>query len=127
MGSGPFYVFYKQYHLGHFESMATVARAALDNAAVLKPKYGFKTNVFSYAKKDLKAGETLDGIGGYTCYGWIENSDENEKSPGIPICLADNVTLKNDAVKDEKILLENVNFNPDDYTFQIYNKAQQVG
>jgi len=123
MGPGPYYVFYKPYHLGHFETMATVARAVLDRSAVLKPRFGFRTNVFAYAKKDLKAGESLDGMGGYACYGLIENYKEDKLNPGIPICLAENVTLKKDVSKDMKISLTDVNYDPSEYTFNLYHKA----
>ena len=41
-----------------------------------------KTNVFCYAKKDLKAGEFLDGMGGFASYGLIENlEDQKEEGP----------------------------------------------
>ena len=73
MGPGPFYLFYRPYHLGHFEAMASVAEVVLNGRAVLKPDFGFQTNVYAYAKRNLHKGEKLDGIGGYTCYGLIEN------------------------------------------------------
>jgi predicted homoserine dehydrogenase-like protein len=122
-GKGPFYVFAKPYHLGHFESMATVARAFLDKQAVLIPKYGMNTNVYAYAKRDLKAGDTLDGLGGYACYGLIENLDEDAAAPGIPICLAEKVTLKKDVRKDEKVMLEDVDYDPNSFTFKLYDQS----
>jgi predicted homoserine dehydrogenase-like protein len=123
MGPGPFYLFYRPYHLGHFEAMASVANAVLDGYAVLKPDYGFQTNVYAYAKRDLLTGEILDGIGGYTFYGLIENCSEDTTHPGLPVCLADNVTLKRDIAKDEKILMEDVVYDPDDGRFDLYLKA----
>jgi predicted homoserine dehydrogenase-like protein len=123
LGAGPFYLFYKPYFLGHFESMKTVAWAVLANEAVLKPDYGFMTNVYAYAKKDLLAGEELDGMGGYACYGLIENCAENQANPGIPICLAENVTLKRDIDKDEKIYLADVEYDASEFSFDLYFKA----
>lgn len=123
MGPGPFYLFYRPYHLGHFEAMASVAEAALDGRSVLKPNFGFQTNVYAYAKRDLRKGEKLDGIGGYTCYGLIENCAQNEDHPGLPICLADDVTLKRDVSKDEKILMTDVNYDPNRFDFELYFKA----
>jgi predicted homoserine dehydrogenase-like protein len=123
IGPGPFYVFNRPYHLGHFESMATVARAALDGQSVLKPDFGMVTNVYSYAKKDLKAGDTLDGMGGYACYGLIENVNEDAEAPGIPICLAEAVTLKKDVPKDGRVLLEDVDYDPGAFGFDLYEKS----
>jgi len=107
---GPFYVFHQPYHLGHFEYLASVVEAYLDNWAILQPGFGLKTNVYTYAKKDLKKGDTLDGIGGYCTYGLIENTIDNQIQPGLPICLAEDVTINRDILKDEKIFLEDINF-----------------
>jgi predicted homoserine dehydrogenase-like protein len=119
MGKGPFYVFHRPYHLGHFEYLASVAEAYLDGWAVLKPDFGLKTNVYAYAKKDLKKGELLDGIGGYCSYGLIENTIDNQQKPGLPICLADEVSLKRDITKDEKIFVTDANL---ERLGQIYSK-----
>jgi len=127
MGPGPFYLFYRPYHLGHFESMASIATAALDGRAVLKPEFGFRTNVYAYAKRDLRKGETLDGMGGYACYGKIENTVGNDVQPGIPICLAEDVTLLADVPKDQKILLKDVEVDREDYAFALHEEAMKLG
>jgi predicted homoserine dehydrogenase-like protein len=121
MGDGPFYLFYRPYHLCHIEAMRTVAEAVLGGRALLQPKYGLRTNVYAYAKRDLRRGEELDGIGGYTCYGLIENCVP--ENPGLPILLAEGVALKRDISKDEKILLRDVVYDPERFEFQLYAKA----
>lgn len=123
MGPGPFYLFYRPYHLGHFEAMATVAEAALHHRPVLRPRYGFRTNVYAYAKKDLHAGERLDGIGGYACYGMIENCADRGGSSGLPICLSDGVTMSRDIRKDGRILMEDVVCDPEDYGLALFRKS----
>jgi len=107
MGDGPYYLFYRPYHLCHIETMLTVARAVLDKQGILHPDYGHKTNVYAYAKKELKAGESLDGIGGCTCYGLIENVDSG--NDGIPIALSRGLKLKHDIKKGRKIKSSEVN------------------
>ena len=84
MGTGPYYVFYRPYHLCHLESMSTIANAVLNHQDLLQPYYGIKTNVYAYAKQQLRQGEVLDGIGGYSCYGLIENLSDNLEAPGSP-------------------------------------------
>jgi predicted homoserine dehydrogenase-like protein len=128
MGPGPFYLFYRPYHLIHFESMASVAEAALHGRAILKPDFGFRTNVFAYAKRDLRQGETLDGPGGYTCYGLIENCVQEDghaemANDGLPICLADNVRLKRDMSKDQRIGMNDVEYDVRRSDFTLYCKA----
>lgn len=105
MGHGPYYLFYRPYHLCHIEAMTTVAQAFIDGKPLMQPAFGFQTNVYAYAKRNLRERENLDGIGGYTCYGLIENCAQNEEHPGLPICLTEDVILKRDVAKDEKILM----------------------
>jgi len=126
VGKGPFYVFDRPYHLVHIEAMKCVAEAVLDRQALLQPTYGFRTNVYTYAKRDLHKGESLDGIGGYTCYGLIENCTENRTHPGVPICLAEEVTLRRDLRQDEKIFMEDILYRPDRLDFQLYSLAAEV-
>jgi len=120
LGPGPFYVFHRPYHLSHFESMACIAEAYLDGWAILQPTYGLMTNVYAYAKKDLHKGDTLDGIGGYAAYGLIENASDNKGHPGLPICLAEEVTLNREVKKDEKIFMEDIILGEDRSKFEIY-------
>lgn len=120
LGKGPFRLFYRPYHLIHFESLRTVAEAYLDGTSLLKPSCGFITNVYAYAKKDLTKGTELDGIGGYTFYGLIENGADNQIEPGLPVCLAENVTLKHDVKKDAKIYMDDLKGLPDPAKYKMY-------
>lgn len=123
LGDGPYYVFRRPYHLISIEAMQCVAEAFLDHEALLQPQYGFQTNVYCYAKRDLKAGEELDGFGGYTCYGMIENCADNVENPGYPICLAEGVKLKRDVSKDRKILTKDLGVDASRPDVQLYQKA----
>lgn len=123
MGPGPFYLFYRPYHLGHIEAMACVAEAYLHGSARLQPTYGMKTNVFAYAKKDLYEGDVLDGMGGFASYGLIENMVDNRENPGIPICIAEKMKLKRALRKDQKIHMQDVEFDRKDPAFELYLQA----
>jgi predicted homoserine dehydrogenase-like protein len=127
-GPGPYYLFYRNYHLRHFEALRTALDAVADTQALLKPDYGFRTNVIAYARQDLKQGDRLDGIGGYACYGLIENFDVgNNSCPGLPICLADGVILRHDTKKDERISFQDVIYDPDAPQFSLYAEALTIG
>jgi predicted homoserine dehydrogenase-like protein len=123
LGPGPFYVFHRPFHLGHIESMVSIAEAFLDRSAALAPTAGFVTNVYAYAKKDLRPGDSLDGVGGYAAYGLIENCSDNQLYPGLPICLADGVTLRRAIRKDERILLADVIYEASDPGFRTFMRA----
>lgn len=123
VGPGPYYVFSRPYHLGHIEAMHCVAEAYLEGTARLQPVYGMRTNVTTYAKRDLKAGDKLDGMGGFNSYGLIENLREEKGSPGLPILLNENLRLKRDVARDERITFDDVEFDANDRAFELYFQA----
>ncbi|MEH2360585.1 NAD(P)H-dependent oxidoreductase [Nostoc sp.] len=108
LGEGPLYSFYTPYHLCHFEVPLSVARAVLFGDAVMSPLAGPLVDVITTAKIDLKAGETLDGIGYYMTYGQCENSDIVQQQNLLPIGLAEGCRLKRDISKDQVLTYEDV-------------------
>ncbi|MBD2561700.1 MULTISPECIES: NAD(P)H-dependent oxidoreductase [Nostoc] len=108
LGEGPLYSFYTPYHLCHFEVPLSVARAVLFGDAVMSPLAGPLVDVVTTAKIDLKAGETLDGIGYYMTYGQCENSDIVQQQNLLPIGLAEGCRLKRDITKDQVLTYEDV-------------------
>lgn len=104
LGEGPLYSFYTPYHLCHFEVPNTVARAVLLGDATIAPLLQApKVEVITVAKKDLKAGETLDALGGYTYYGECEKAPVASAEGLIPVGLAEGCVLTRDIAKDEAI------------------------
>ena len=101
LGTGPLYCFYTPYHLCHFEAPLTAARAVLFNDAAITPTYGPCVDVIAAAKIDLKAGQTLDGLGHYMTYGLCENSKVVRSDNLLPIGLAEGCRLLRDIPKDE--------------------------
>ncbi|MEH1891118.1 NAD(P)H-dependent oxidoreductase [Nostoc sp.] len=108
LGEGPLYSFYTPYHLCHFEVPLSVARAVLFGDAVMSPLAGPLVDVVTTAKIDLKAGETLDGIGYYMTYGQCENSPIVQQQNLLPIGLAEGCRLKRDITKDQVLTYEDV-------------------
>jgi predicted homoserine dehydrogenase-like protein len=108
MGEGPFYVFYVPYHLPHLEAPLTVARAVLFEDAAVTPLNGPVCDVITMAKRDLKAGEILDGIGGFTCYGTIDNYDVSQKGNLLPMGLSEGCRMKRDVPRDYAITYDDV-------------------
>lgn len=106
MGNGPNYFFFRPYHLVHLELPLTIAEILLDQeplATVTKPHVA---DVLAIAKKPLIAGEQLDGIGGYSCYGLI---DKRNRTQGyLPIGLINYATMNKDQDRDLPIPLEHV-------------------
>lgn len=108
MGDGPFYVFYTPYHLPHLEAPLTAARAVLFQDASITPLGRPVADVLTSAKRDLKAGEVLDGIGGFTCYGVLDNADACAREHLLPMGLAEGCRLRRDVYRDDIIAVEDV-------------------
>jgi predicted homoserine dehydrogenase-like protein len=126
MGNGPYYLFYRPYHLCHIEAMRTVIDAVLLGRRLLVPDHGMQTNVYAYAKTDLPAGQMLDGVGGYTCYGKIENLKDNQTDAGLPICLADKVALNRSLARDERIAMADITYDPRRFDFVSCQRAREL-
>ncbi len=103
LGEGPLYSFYQPYHLCHFEVHNTVARAVLFGDACGQPEGWSSIEVVAVAKRDLVAGETLDGYGEYMTYGEAENSDVVQRDGLLPEGLVDGCRLRRDIAKDAVI------------------------
>ncbi|AKG23273.1 NAD(P)H-dependent oxidoreductase [Calothrix sp. 336/3] len=108
LGEGPLYSFYTPYHLCHFEVPLSVARVVLFQDYVLSPVGAPLVDVVTTAKIDLKAGETLDGIGYYMTYGQCENSDIVQQQNLLPMGLAEGCRLKRDVPKDQVLTYDDV-------------------
>jgi predicted homoserine dehydrogenase-like protein len=108
MGDGPFYMFYVPYHLPHLETPITVARAVLFNDAAIAPIGAPVCEVLTLAKRDLAAGEILDGIGGFTCYGVLENAESSRSKNLLPMGLSEGCRVKRNVPKDNPLSYDDI-------------------
>ncbi|HBX26015.1 MAG TPA: flagellar biosynthesis protein FlgA, partial [Gammaproteobacteria bacterium] len=115
---GRFSAMYKPFHLIGLELNISILSAAL-----LKKPTGstldFNSDVVATAKRGLKAGEILDGEGGFTVYGKLMPASKSLKMGGLPIGLAHHVKLKNNVNIDQQISW-------DDVEIDLSNKAVSV-
>lgn len=112
MGDGPLYMFYTPYHLPPTQVQHSVARAVLFNDATIAPEGQPTCDTVACAKRDLKAGETLDGVGGYTCYGLVEKYPICDRDQLLPIGISLDCRLKRDIRKDEPLTYADVELPP---------------
>ena len=91
--SGRYSAMYKPYHAIGLELGISVASVGLRGEATGQP-HGWHGDVVATAKRDLAAGETLDGEGGYTVYGKLLPAADSLALGGLPLGLAHGVTLK---------------------------------
>src|ERR1700704_908842 len=98
--SGRYAAMYKPYHLIGLELNISVLSAALRNEPTGQP-HGFRGDVAAVAKRDLRAGEMLDGEGGYPVWGKLVPAERSLAEGALPIGLAHRVTLMRDIAVGE--------------------------
>ena len=84
MGEGPYFTFFRPYHLTSLEVPLTCARAVLYGRADMVPMPRPVAEVCAVAKKDMAVGETLDQIGEYCYRAWIMTVAEARAAQAIP-------------------------------------------
>lgn len=93
---------YRPYHMIGLELGMSISSAVLRGEATGSPT-GFRGDVTTTAKRDLKAGEVLDGEGGYTVFGRLAPARASLERKALPIGLAHGVRLKNDVAKNQLV------------------------
>jgi predicted homoserine dehydrogenase-like protein len=115
--SGRYAAMYKPYHLIGLELNISILSAALRNEATGQPR-DFRGDVAAVAKRDLRAGEMLDGEGGYTVWGKLMPAEASLKAGALPIGLAHHVKLKNDIARGAVVRWSDVEIDAEDATIK---------
>ena len=107
--TGRYASLYKRWHLIGLEVGISVASVGLRGESTGAPT-GFRADVMAVAKRDLKAGEVLDGEGGYTVVGRLAPAEKSLKLGALPLGLAHGLKLKNDKSSGQPVTWEDVEF-----------------
>lgn len=105
--SGRFFTLYKRWHLIGLEVGLSVASVALRGEATGVAQ-AWNADVVATAKRDLAAGETLDGEGGYTVWGKLTPVQASLKAGGVPLGLAHDVRLLRPVAKGQAVTWDDV-------------------
>jgi predicted homoserine dehydrogenase-like protein len=124
LGDGPFYVFYTPFHLPHLQIASTLGRAVIHRDATVAPIGGPVCEVVAVAKCDLKAGERLDGIGGFSTYGLVENAPTARAMSALPIGLSEGRVLRRDVAKDSVLSFDDVEDLPGGIVEDLWRKQK---
>jgi predicted homoserine dehydrogenase-like protein len=93
--SGRYASMYKPYHLIGLELGISVASVALRKEPTGFPVL-WQADVVATAKRALKAGEVLDGEGGYTVWGKLMSAKKSVQSNALPLGVANHCRLRRD-------------------------------
>lgn len=128
MGPGPNYVLYRPYHLTSLETPISIAKAHIYNEATIAPKYNKPVaEVITRAKRDLKSGEKLDGIGEYTVLGSVDSYEKAKAENLVPIGLISNKAVaKRDIKKGEYITYDMVKLDEEAEIYKLRMEQEKL-
>ncbi len=127
MGDGPNYTLFRPFHLCSLETPLSVAMASIDHMATIAPIGCPVCEVLTAAKRDLKAGEALDYIGGFTVYGLIENYETAKAMNALPLGLVNrNMKVKRDVRKGEILTYDMVELDESSFVYQLRKKQDSI-
>jgi predicted homoserine dehydrogenase-like protein len=121
--SGKYAALYRPIHMIGMELGISVASAALRREPTGAPT-GFRSDVVATAKRALKAGEVLDGEGGFCVWGKQTLADTSLEHELLPLGLAHNVTLKRDIPQGAALKWSDVAYDPNDAAVRVRREME---
>lgn len=123
--TGRYSAMFKPFHLIGLELNMSILSAALLQRPTGSTEF-FKGDVVATAKRDLKAGEMLDGEGGYTVWGKLYPAISSLNMGGLPIGLAHNMTLSKDIAAGSPVCWSDVNADESLQAIQIRREMEKA-
>ncbi len=115
--TGRYAAMYKPFHLIGLELGISVLSAALRGEPTGATR-GFAGDAVAVAKRALKAGETLDGEGGYTVWGRLMPARASLTANALPIGFAHGVKLKKAVTQGSVVTFDAIDTLPDTAPWQ---------
>jgi len=121
--TGKYAALYRPIHMIGLELGISVASCALRNEPTGAPT-GFRSDVVATAKRNLKAGEMLDGEGGFCVWGKQTPADVSLRDELLPLGLAHNVKLKRDIAEGGALKWGDVAYDPADPAVKVRREME---
>ncbi len=118
---GPYYLLFRPYHLCDLETPQSIAEAVLLNEVTVAAET-MHSEVATVAKRDIRKGEKIKGIGSADIFGRIYRYADARAAGSVPLGIAENGIARSDIQKGELITSHNLNI--DSSTF-IYNLRRE--
>jgi predicted homoserine dehydrogenase-like protein len=124
--TGRYAAMYKPFHLIGLELSISVLNAALRGEPTGSTRE-WRGDVVTVAKRALKAGEMLDGEGGYTVYGKLVPAARSLADGALPLGLAHKVPLKSDIAAGGLVRWRDVTVDGESQAVKIRREAEAMG
>jgi predicted homoserine dehydrogenase-like protein len=123
--SGRYAALYRPYHFIGLELGVSVAAAVLRGEATGAAR-AFRGDVVAVAKRDLRAGETVDGEGGYTVRGVLVPAATSIARRALPIGLAGGVPLLADVAEGAVLTYDDVDLDESTAAVRLRRRLEGV-
>ena len=107
LGEGPYYTFYRPYHLTSLEVPLSAAAAVLFGQSHMRPLPVPVAEVGAVAKRELSPGETLDAIGETSYRGFALTRADADATGALPLGLAQHAKVTRRIAKGERLTYAN--------------------
>jgi predicted homoserine dehydrogenase-like protein len=121
--SGRYFTLYKRWHLIGLEVGMSVASVALRGEPT-GVATGWNADVVATAKRDLQAGEILDGEGGYTVWGKLLPAETSRKLGGLPLGLAHDIKLLRPVRQGQSLCWDDVAIDTSTRAYQLRREME---
>jgi len=126
IGQGPYFTFYRPYHLTAMEVPLSCARAVLYGKADMVPLMQRSAEVCAVAKRDLKPGEELDFIGLYTYRAFTLTVEDAQAKKALPCGLLRGAKITAPIKAGELITAANCAPNPDQWIARLRQEQDKL-
>ncbi|GAC1408564.1 MAG: Gfo/Idh/MocA family oxidoreductase [Candidatus Velthaea sp.] len=110
---------WRPYHMIGLEVGISIASIAVRGESTGSPVYGPQAEVVCATRTAMRAGEVIDGEGGYAAYGTIATADEARRNRLVPMGLAHGLKLTHDVPADHFIGEDDVTFDESSFLWKL--------
>lgn len=115
---GKYQVFYRPFHLPGIETTVSIANAVIRNEAT-GASHDHVGEVVGRAKQNLTPGEEIDGGGGHTAYGSLEDAEVASDHRAVPFELLEGAEVVREVERDEVLTYDNVDVEEDSFIYHL--------
>lgn len=123
LGPGPYWALYRPYHLANIETPLSVAQAVLYHQTTLATKNFPVAETTAVAKKDLVAGDIIDGLGGTMVYGNIERVAIAKARRMLPLGISSQARVLRPIARGQTLTYDDVEL--DEQSFIVHARRLQ--
>jgi predicted homoserine dehydrogenase-like protein len=119
MGEGPYYTLFRPFHLCSIEVPLTIAQCVIYGESSGHARGALVSECIAVAKRDLRPGDVLDGIGEFCYRGSIDLAEVARKERLLPLGLAKGCVVKTAVPKGTVISYDHIEPQQDSVLLQL--------